>query len=106
MELRDRLIAHIGANYTTVTQMVTLLLQPIDVEPTTPTTTSATQFIQTHGCMGRELSVLYPNVTTTGILNELEGMFCETDHVWHIVRPYFFPNFIIGVTCNNEVAAG
>lgn len=103
MELRDRLIAHIGANYTTVTEMVTLLQRPIDVRPTT---TSATQFIQTHGCMEREIPVLYPNVTTTGILNELEAMFCMPFHFWRILGPYFFPNIIIVVTCDNGVNAG
>ena len=56
--------------------------------------------------MDREIPDLYPNVTTTGILDQLDNMFCIPFHFWHIVRPYFFPNFILGVACNNRVAAG
>ena len=105
-DLRNRLIAHIGANYTTVTQNVTLLQEPIDVRPTTPTTTRATQFLQNHGCMERRIPDMYPNVTTTGILIDLDDIFCIPFHFWHIVRPYFFPNFILGVACDNRDNTG
>lgn len=104
-ELRNRLIEHIGANYTTVTQMVTLLRQPPDAIPSDPRT-SAVQFIQTHGCTNRQMPDMYPNVTTTGILEELEDMYCRPYHFWASLFPYFFPNIYMAETCSNDVIAG